>query len=112
MRRAVYSAGQGSLPGLGFAEQCIARCRAVFRRDEVRDAAKLDAGRYLWEICFTEKDRRFLLRLSDLGIELAGCTWAELSDYHKAKLIQRARGLIEWATKMRAAIDRLQRERA
>lgn len=111
-RRSVPNSAQVALPGMGFAEQCIARCRALFKRDEIRDPDRLDAGAFLWECAFDQRDRRFACRLARLPVELADRDWRELASGERAKLVLAVHGVEQWATRNRRALERLRQERA
>jgi hypothetical protein len=109
--RVMRNVAQASLPGVGFAEQCIARCRALFKRDEIRDPAKLDPGAFLWECAFEVKDRRFVCRLARVPVELAERDWRELLMPERMALLAAVQGVFSWTARHRAAVARLQRER-
>lgn len=106
------SAAQSVLPGVGFAELCIARCRAMFKRDEIRDPARLSAGEFLWECAFNERDRRFLCLIARAPRELAARDWKELTRGEQFRLTAGLFDLLRWIGAHQRAIDALRRERA
>ncbi|HEX5129600.1 MAG TPA: hypothetical protein VFV90_07635 [Usitatibacter sp.] len=102
---------QLTLPGVGFAEQAIARMRSLFKPEQIRDQEKLSAGHFLWTCAFDERDRRFALRLAKLDPRLHVRDWRELTGTEQALITSSMQSLAKWIWKHDRAIARLREER-
>jgi hypothetical protein len=100
---------QPTLPGVGFAEECIARVHALykgwFRQPQTRDVRA-----YLWDCCCTLQDRRFLCRIANVAPNLAELDFAELPRVDATTIFVRFGSLLQWVRKFERATDALTAE--
>lgn len=101
--------GQGALPGLSFADQCIERMRALFTVDK---QFELHADTFLWDACLDEKGKRFLCRFAGVDPSMAMLRWAQLDTPSKMRLLGAWLRLEQWVDKHRRAIERWNARRA
>lgn len=110
---AAAAGASGALPGFSFADQCLARMRALLGVDRKRPA---DAMAFLWDAAFGPKDRRFLARLAsrriarEIELPHDAVEWSQLPTVDRIQLQVAWSDLCRWVRKYDEAAQRWRAE--